>query len=221
MNLFAHAMCSSDVHRGFMAFMLTLLVQLQPRPLAAQGPPVDTDILKSDTAIILVIYDADAATADSFIEHLALTKVRKMPIFPIRVTSAYAAGRSLDDNKGQTSADISSAQADTSVLKLLFCGGVEDDLPVGVSNWFFFGNAREYLYAFYNPAKALNTEQIKMVIVDKHGLNNEKTQWFQVKPKWKYTFLKCTFPGEGDYQVVLYNEAGVKLAEGFITILTR
>ncbi len=110
----------------------------------------------------------------------------------------------------------------TDTSQLVFCGGVENSLPVGVSNWFFSdASANDYVYAYYSQSSSLVMKQVLMVIYRGNGEKAAGEQWFNVKPKWKYTFLKCHFPSKGDYKVLLYDENKKVLAQGSVTIMER
>src|SRR5688572_12899554 len=84
-------------------------------------------------------------------------------------------------------------KAQTSIL---FCGGVENDLPVGVSDRFYPDSAGTFLYAYYAQQTPLAMKQVGMEVYKKNGNDfevvNEK-QLYVVKPKWKYTYVKCHF----------------------------
>ncbi len=101
--------------------------------------------------------------------------------------------------------------------QLIFCGGIENDLPVGASDKFFIDTAGNvHIYAYYSQSEPLMMKQVLMEI--RPG-NDSIMQAFMIKPKWKYTFLKCHFPSSGDYRVRLYDEKKNILAEGKVTIV--
>ncbi len=112
-----------------------------------------------------------------------------------------------------------SVQAQTS---LLFCGGVESDKPIGVSDRFYPDSAGTYLYAYYAQQEPLVMKQVSMELFKQNGSAFEKVgekQSFIVKPKWKYTYVKCYFTSPGLYKVMLYDAGSNKLAEGIVTIM--
>lgn len=111
------------------------------------------------------------------------------------------------------------AEAQTS---LLFCGGVENDKPVGVSDRFYPDSADTYLYAFYSQQEPLAMKQVSMELFKQSGSAYEQVgerQSFIVKPKWKYTYIKCSFNAPGLYKVRIYDANGTLLAEGMVTIM--
>lgn len=111
------------------------------------------------------------------------------------------------------------AQAQTS---LLFCGGVENDKPIGVSDRFYPDSAGTYLYAYYAQQAPLVMKQVSMEVFRQNGSAFEQVgekQSYTVKPKWKYTYIKCSFNAPGLYKVRLYDTSGKQLAEGMVTIM--
>lgn len=105
---------------------------------------------------------------------------------------------------------------------LLFCGGVENDKPVGVSDRFYPDSSGTYLYVFYQQQEPLAIRQVSMEAFKQNGSTLERTgekQSYIVKPKWKYTYIKYSFDSPGLYKVVLYDTDGKKLAEGIVTIM--
>ena len=122
----------------------------------------------------------------------------------------------------QTTLDTVSLQGRVDSTKLIFCGGVENGLPVGISDRFLsdtLGN--DYIYAFYSQSTPL---MMKQVIMEVHIEGNEGAsdmRAFSVKPKWKYTFMKCYLTSPGVYRITLYDESKNILAQGMITIVER
>lgn len=113
-----------------------------------------------------------------------------------------------------TAADSLNGKVDTA--HLIFCGGIENDLPVGISDKFFMDTTgSDYIYAYYSQSEPLMMKQVLMEI--RPG-NDSIMQAFMIKPKWRYTFLKCYFPSSGNYRVRLYDEKKNILAEGKVTI---
>ncbi len=210
-----------------MSFKIPLIVHmflLTANLALAQGPPVDTDIFKSDTAVMMTIVDSNGTILDSFVEHLAIYKVRKKPALPISKARYVERKNPAQPIEEKEKTEVISAKPDTSVARLIFCGGVEHDLPVGVSNWFFRNEGNEHIYAFYSHKDKMNIKKVRAAFYFNNGSEFEKSGenlWFSVNPKWTYTFFKCYFSAPGDYKVMLYNEAGDKLAEGLVTILNR
>lgn len=122
----------------------------------------------------------------------------------------------------QTTLDTDSLQGRVDSTELIFCGGVENGLPVGISDRFFsdtLGNA--YIYAYYSQPTPLMMKQVMMEV---HIEGNEDTSGmraFSVKPKWKYTFMKYYITTPGIYRITLYDESKNILARGMITIVHR
>ncbi|MDZ4844815.1 MAG: hypothetical protein SH857_04615 [Chitinophagales bacterium] len=111
------------------------------------------------------------------------------------------------------------ARAQTSIL---FCGGVENDKPVGVSDRFYPDSASTYLYALYVQAAPMAMKQVSMELFKQNGNTFEQVgekQSYTVKPKWKYTYVKCYFAAPGLYKVRLSDASGKQLAEGIVTII--
>jgi hypothetical protein len=105
---------------------------------------------------------------------------------------------------------------------ILFCGGVENNLPVGVSDRYYPDSAGTFLYAYYAQQTPLAMKQVGMELYKKNGETFEivqQKQLYTVKPKWKYTYVKCYFTAPGLYKVKLYDESANLLGEGLITIL--
>src|SRR6187455_1254056 len=75
---------------------------------------------------------------------------------------------------------------------ILFCGGVENDLPVGVSDRFYPDSAGTFLYAYYAQQTPLAMKKVGMELYKKNGDVFEpvqEKQLYVVKPKWKYTYV--------------------------------
>lgn len=111
------------------------------------------------------------------------------------------------------------AEAQTSIL---FCGGVENDKPIGVSDRFYPDSAGTYLYAYYARQEPLAMKQVSMELFKQNGSTFEQVgekQSYLVKPKWKYTYIKCHFDLPGLYKVRLYDMNAKLLAEGMVTIM--
>lgn len=116
-------------------------------------------------------------------------------------------------------ASVFYADAQTSIL---FCGGVENDKPVGVSDRYYPDSAGTYLYAFYAQQEPLAMKQVSMEVMKQNGNAFEpvgEKQSYTVKPKWKYTYVKCSFNAPGLYKVRLFDASGNQLAEGMVTIM--
>lgn len=110
-------------------------------------------------------------------------------------------------------------QAQTAIL---FCGGVENDKPIGVSDRFYPDSAGTYIYAYYAQQAPLVMKQVSMELFKQNNGAFEQVgekQVFVVKPKWKYTYIKCAFNSPGLYKVRLYDASGQQLAEGMVTIM--
>src|SRR4051794_5012285 len=86
---------------------------------------------------------------------------------------------------------------------ILFCGGIENELPMGVSDRFYPDSAGTYLYAYYAQQSPLDMKQIGMEVYKKNEDKFEpvsEKQLYSVKPKWKSTYIKCRFTSPGLYK---------------------
>src|SRR5204863_7935250 len=92
---------------------------------------------------------------------------------------------------------------------ILFCGGIENNLPMGVSDRYYPDSTGAYLYAYYSQPSSLDMKQIGMEVYKKgesdYQLVGEK-RLYSVKPKWKYTYIRCHFTAPGLYKVKLYDK---------------
>lgn len=110
-------------------------------------------------------------------------------------------------------------EAQTSIL---FCGGVENDRPIGVSDRYYPDSAGTFLYAYYEQQEPLAMKQVGMELYKKNGENFDllsERQLYTVKPKWKYTYIKCRFNAPGFYKVKIYDENAKLLGEGMVIIM--
>lgn len=118
--------------------------------------------------------------------------------------------------------DTVAYQPDTLIApRLLFCGGVELGVPVGISNLFLKNVGKNYIYAFYEQNQPIQTKQIIVEFYEKNDsdellLFDERN--YEIKPRWKHTYFKCRFPHPGEYTVVLYDEQKNIMGKAGVTI---
>lgn len=114
---------------------------------------------------------------------------------------------------------------DTLIGNLIFCGGVDDDRPVGISSVFYNDPlGKNYVYVFIEKDTVFN---IRNFIVDlyKTDENGQKikisTTQYELKPRWKYTVFKHYIDTPGLYEVVVFDPNRKKLGDGQVRILSR
>jgi LysM repeat protein len=115
------------------------------------------------------------------------------------------------------------AQTDTSRNNLIFCGGVEDDKPVGISSVFFNNRGQNYVYVFVEKDTAFGNKFLiaDLFLKNEDGTTTTKisTTNYEVKPKWKYTIFKHFINQPGLYEIVVYDNNRKKIGDGQVRIL--
>jgi len=106
---------------------------------------------------------------------------------------------------------------------LLFCGGVDDTIPIGVSNKFFFVEHSNYVYGFYNQETILTGSVINIEVknVAEVDTENANITTLKIKKNWLHTFFKCYFTEPGDYTVTIYDELEREMASGQFSIVSN
>lgn len=134
-------------------------------------------------------------------------------------------GFSISDTKQadyKSITDLIPTSTENTGNKLIFCGGVENDKPVGVSSVFYNNRGQNYVYVFIEKDTAFN---FKSLYVDLFSVNekNEKTKQatntYEVKPKWKYTMFKYFIDKPGLYELAVFDENKRKMGTGSVRIL--
>lgn len=134
-----------------------------------------------------------------------------------------------------TSADTLSVQpdflpllpprTDTLMNNLLFCGGVDDDRPVGISSVFYHHpRGKNYVYVFLENDTAFNIRHLHVelyAITDKGQKNILSSRTYEIKPRWKYAVFKHYMENPGLYQVAVYDINRRKLGDGTVRIVSE
>ncbi len=198
-----------------------LLLNLVPS-LNAQGLPVDVSIFEYDTVVYITITDDSGNVLGVIDERLNLKKIKTKTIGSLSVKPPFFGKMKEIRTKKILSDSVKTESIVDSIIPLLFCGGVDENKPVGVSDRFFLEKSEPYVYAYYGQDKALALKSVRMII-SKSEENHSKIQvsegTFTVKPKWNYTIIKCFFPGAGSYEVSLFDETGRLLSTGTVSIV--
>ncbi len=124
-----------------------------------------------------------------------------------------------------TTKDISGllpAKTDTTQGNLIFCGGVEEDKPVGISSVFFNNRGQNYVYVFVEQSEMFGVKNLiaDLFLKDESGNSTKITTTnYEVKPKWKYTIFKHFITNPGLYEIVVYDANRKKIGDGQVRIL--
>jgi LysM repeat protein len=124
-----------------------------------------------------------------------------------------------------TTKDISGllpAKTDTTQGNLIFCGGVEEDKPVGISSIFFNNRGQNYVYVFVEQPEMFGVKNLiaDLFLKDENGSRTKvATTNYEVKPKWKYTIFKHFITNPGLYEIVVYDANRKKIGDGQVRIL--
>jgi hypothetical protein len=115
--------------------------------------------------------------------------------------------------------------SDSLMNNLIFCGGVDDDRPVGISS-VFFNNAlgKNYVYVFIEKDTVFNvrTFVVDLYTKDEAGVKTKlSTTNYELKPKWKYTIFKHYIANPGLYEVVVFDRERKRLGDGQVRILSK
>lgn len=114
------------------------------------------------------------------------------------------------------------AKADTSKNNIIFCGGVEDDKPVGISSVFFNNRGQNYVYVFVEKDSSFGAKNIiaDLFLKNEDGSSTKiSTTNYEVKPKWTYTIFKHFIAQPGLYEIVVYDYNRKKIGDGQVRIL--
>lgn len=114
----------------------------------------------------------------------------------------------------------------TSTDSLIFCGGIEDETPVGVSNVFIRNKGKGYIYVFYKQNEPLQLRKMKVKIYSSESngdafdqLVEEKS--YNVRPRWKHTYFKYPMRNTGNFLFQLFDDQNRLIGIGYITIIDR
>jgi len=114
---------------------------------------------------------------------------------------------------------------DSLLNNLIFCGGVDDDRPVGISSVFFNSPlGKNYVYVFIEKDTVFNTHTfiVDLYAKDDAGVKNKiSTTTYELKPKWKYTIFKHYIENPGLYEVVVFDNERKRLGDGQVRILSK
>jgi murein DD-endopeptidase MepM/ murein hydrolase activator NlpD len=115
--------------------------------------------------------------------------------------------------------------SDSLMNNLIFCGGVDDDRPVGISS-VFFNNAlgKNYVYVFIEKDTVFNVRTfiVDLYTKDEAGAKTKlSTTNYELKPKWKYTIFKHYIENPGLYEVVVFDRERKRLGDGQVRILSK
>lgn len=118
--------------------------------------------------------------------------------------------------------DISSTKNSEALNNLIFCGGVENNKPVGVSSIFFSKKGQNYVYVFVEKDTAFGERQL---IADLYKKNEKgerillTTTNFSIKPRWSYTMFKHYINEPGIYLIEVFDAGRRKIGDGQVEIL--
>ncbi len=127
---------------------------------------------------------------------------------------------SLNENAPKTS-----TAAKKTVLKdnLIFCGGVEQDKPVGISSVFYNNRGQNYVYVFVESETPFDVREliIDLFVIEDEARKKISTMRFNVKPKWTYTFFKHYIDAPGLYEISVSDSNNKKIGDGQVRILSK
>lgn len=113
-------------------------------------------------------------------------------------------------------------KTDTTQNNLIFCGGIEEDKPVGISSVFFNNRGQNYVYVFVEQEEVFGVKNLiaDLFLKDENGSRTKvATTNYEVKPKWKYTIFKHYINNPGLYEIVVYDANRKKIGDGQVRIL--
>ena len=113
-------------------------------------------------------------------------------------------------------------KSDTAQNNLIFCGGVEEDKPVGISSVFFNNRGQNYVYVYVEKDTINNSRNliVDLFLKEENGTATKlSTTNYIVKSKWKYTIFKHFITQPGLYEIVVYDNNRKKLGDGQVRIL--
>jgi LysM repeat protein len=115
--------------------------------------------------------------------------------------------------------------SDTLLNNLIFCGGVDDDRPVGVSSVFFNNPlGKNYVYVFIEKDTIFNVRNfiVDFYKTDDAGVKTKiSTTTYELKPKWKYTVFKHFIENPGLYEIAVFDTERKKLGDGQVRIVSK
>lgn len=128
--------------------------------------------------------------------------------------------------KTTESRDIGNSMALPKPTSLVFCGGVENGSPIGISTVFYGSSEGGYFYVFLENKDQFDDIELIVELYQKEPFskrfNNHKgTRKYSIKARWKYTNFKYDVPEPGEYRMMVFNSEKEKLAEGFFVILEK
>jgi len=104
--------------------------------------------------------------------------------------------------------------------RILFCGGIDNNLPIGVSDKFILQSSSNYIYGYYSKGRPLESSSLIRQI---YAFNENspfllQSDTLKIKPKWEYTFFKCNLEEVGEYDVKILDKEMNLLGIGRVAI---
>lgn len=132
----------------------------------------------------------------------------------------------VEENEVTESKDLSNSMALPKPTSLVFCGGVNNGIPIGVSTVFYKHGDISYFYVFLENNEQFDDTELIVELYQKEPFskrfnNHLSTRKFAIKARWKYTSIKYQIPEPGEYRMMVFNSEKQKLAEGFFVILEK
>jgi LysM repeat protein len=125
-------------------------------------------------------------------------------------------------NLKSTATSLLPVKSDTAQNNLIFCGGIEEDKPVGISSVFFNNRGQNYVYVYVEKDTVGNSRNLIVDLFVKEencATTKLSTTNYVVKPRWKYTIFKHFINHPGLYEIVVYDNNRKKLGDGQVRIL--
>ena len=125
-------------------------------------------------------------------------------------------------NNATINSNLLPVKSDTAKSNLIFCGGVEDDKPVGISSVFFNNRGQNYVYVFIEKDTSFNFKNFNVDLFsvnEKNEKNKLSSTVYDVKPRWKYTMFKYFIDQPGLYEIVVLDDKKKKMGDGQVRIL--
>lgn len=157
-----------------------------------------------------------------------ITEEKKQPneVIPVKQETIEDLGFNVSEMDTATAkkdiAKLLPAKTDTAQNNLIFCGGVEEDKPVGISSVFFNNRGQNYVYVFVEQQEDFGVKNLiaDLFLKDENGNSTKITTTnYEVKPKWKYTIFKHFITNPGLYEIVVYDANRKKIGDGQVRIL--
>ena len=132
----------------------------------------------------------------------------------------------VENPKTTETRDLGNSMALPKPTSLVFCGGVENGIPIGVSTVFYAAGEAGYFYVFLENQDQFDDIELIVELYQKEPFskrfNNHKgTRKYSIKARWKYTNFKYDIPEAGEYRMMVFNSEKEKMAEGFFVILEK